>query len=188
MNRLIDHTLRAFLSSTYGDGLVRFVSVETDVLKMDAEMSVVQFATAGLNRAAAHLSKPASEMFEDLGAWITRLEPIRRLLRFSGRDFQDFLLRLEELPGRAVLELPALRVPPLLVEAEDHSVWLIMADPEPSWQHFLMGMIRSMADDYGALCVLSVEGSGIRVDICDNQFAEGRRFSLQETMVVGGLQ
>lgn len=187
MNRLIDHALRAFLARTYGPDLARFVADETDVLRALPELPVVEFATAGLSRAANYVSKPTSEMFEDLGAWMTRIEPIRRLLRFSGRDFHDFLLRLEELPGRSHLVLPRLGVPALTIKAEDRSVWLIMADPAPAWQHLLMGIVRSMADDYGALCVISVEAAGIRVDVCDDQFAEGRRFMLQEAAVAGAL-
>lgn len=187
MNRLIDHALRAFLVKTYGQDLVQHVSGETDGLRFRPELPVVEFATTGLSTAASHLSKAPCEMFEDLGAWLTQIEPIRRLLRFSGRDFHDFLLRLEELPGRAHLVLPKLGVPPLVIEAQDHCVWLIMPRPVPAWQHLLTGLVRSMADDYGALCVISIEDKGIRIEICDVQFSEGRLFSLQETPALGAL-
>lgn len=180
MHSLINRAIEEFLRCTYGEDLVRAVTDEAEV---------TPGATHGaqaLERAAFRMVKPHCEMFEDLGGWMTRLEPVRRLLRFSGRDFRDFLLRLDELPGRAHLVLPSLAVPRLQVDAADLSVWLILLKPDPNWQHLLIGLIRGMADDYGALCLISIENSAIRIDIWDEQFAEGRLFTLNDAMQAGG--
>lgn len=185
MNSLVNRAIEEFLRSTYGEAMVQAI---TD----DAAVSVGRFApvgavlpTARLDRAAFRLAKPRSEMFEDMGGWMTRIEPIRRLLRFSGRDFRDFLLRLDELPGRAHLVLPDLIVPRLQVEATDRSVSLSMPEPDEAWQYLLIGLIRGMADDYGALCLIAADGPTIRVDIWDEQFAEGRMFCLQGDVLSG---
>jgi len=178
MNSLINRGIEEFLRSTYGEGLVQAV-VQDDhsPTGMIAPLGA-GFGPAALHRAALRLSKPFTEMIEDLGAWMTRIEPVRRLLRFSGRDFKDFLLRLEELPGRAHLVLPSLQVPRLQIEASENSVWVTMLDPDDHWRFVLVGLIRGMADDYGALCLITTENSLIRIDIWDEKFTEGRMFTL----------
>lgn len=178
MHGLINRAIEEFLRSTYGESLVQSVADEAAVAAGRFAPLGAGFGPAALERAAFRLSKPRSEMFEDLGGWMTRIEPIRRLLRFSGRDFRDFLLRLDELPGRAHLVMPSIEVPRMQIEAAGHSVWLVMLEPDEIWQHLLVGLIRGMADDYGALCLIAVEGMSIRIDIWDEQFAEGRLFTL----------
>lgn len=130
MKSLINRAIEEFLRATYGEDLVQSVADEEAVAVGRLAPLGAGFGTGALERAAFRLSKPLPEMFEDLGGWMTRIEPVRRLLRFSGRDFKDFLLRLEELPGRAHLVLPDLEVPRLQVEAEDQSVWLVMLEPD----------------------------------------------------------
>ncbi|MBM3606601.1 MAG: heme NO-binding protein [Alphaproteobacteria bacterium] len=179
MNSLINRAVEEFLRAIYGEGLVQAVADEAAVAGGVDALPAMDTGAAAMGRAAFRLSKPRSEMFEDLGAWLTQIEPIRRLLRFSGRDFRDFLLRLEELPGRAHLVLPSLQIPRLQVDAAGQSIWVVLLDPNDSWQFVLAGLIRGMADDYGALCLISAESSTIRVDIWDEQFAKGRNFCLQ---------
>lgn len=179
MNSLINRGIEEFLRSTYGDVLVDAVAQEAGVARGSVAPLGAGFGAESLQRAAFRMAKPHSEMLEDLGAWMTRIEPVRRLLRFSGRDFKDFLLRLEELPGRAQLVLPTLKVPRLQVDAKDHAFWVVLLDPEPTWKSVLAGVIRGMADDYGALCLIAVEDDAIRIEVWDEQFAEGRLFSIQ---------
>ena len=164
MKSLINRAIEEFLRATYGEDLVQSVADEEAVAVGRLAPLGAGFGTGALERAAFRLSKPLPEMFEDLGGWMTRIEPVRRLLRFSGRDFKDFLLRLEELPGRAHLGLPDLQA-----------------------RHLQVGLIRGMADDYGALCLISVEGLSIRIDIWDEQFFEGRIFSLQGAQLSGAV-
>lgn len=187
MNSLINRGIEEFLRSTYGDALVNAVAEEAHVATGLVAPLGAGFGPSALRRAAFRLSKPHSEMLEDLGAWMTRIEPVRRLLRFSGRDFRDFLLRLEELPGRAHLVLPSLKVPQLQVDAVDQSFWVLMLDLDEIWQFVLVGLIRGMADDYGALCLISVDDRAIRIDVWDEKFTEGRGFSLQCSSMDVGL-
>ena len=135
---------------------------------------------------AAQMAKSQAEMFEDIGAWLTRLEPIRRLLRFSGRDFRDFLLGLEELPGRAHLVLPHLAVPDLVITRRHGAIVITVRAENRDWQPVLIGLLRGMADDYGALCLIDAEGPDIRVEIWEERFAEGRNFRLSSEVAVQG--
>ncbi|WP_265499946.1 heme NO-binding domain-containing protein [Paracoccus beibuensis] len=186
MNRLVNRAIEEFLRSTYGEELVQ--ALEDDAT---AEVRVPddgRMDTSALARAAKRLSKPFSEMLEDMGAWMTRIEPIRRLLRFSGRDFKDFLLRMDELPGRANLVLPMLPVPRLQVETSERGVRVMIIDPDPQlvWQFLFVGLIRGMADDFGALCLITNDEGSIRIDIWDEQFSEGRLFCLQGAPALQG--
>ncbi|RJE80124.1 heme NO-binding domain-containing protein [Paracoccus sp. JM45] len=181
MNSLINRGIEEFLRTTYGDTLVQAVAQDTHSHSGMVAPLGAGFGLSALHRAAMRLCKPFTELVEDMGAWMTRIEPVRRLLRFSGRDFKDFLLRLEELPGRAHLVLPSLQLPRLQIDAVDDSVWVKMLDPDDHWRFVLVGLIRGMADDYGALCLISTVDQLIRIDIWDEKFSEGRMFTLYNT-------
>lgn len=178
MDILINRTIEEFLRASYGEGLVSALADELAASGAFEGPRARDYGMTMLEGASRRLMKSTSEMLEDLGAWMTRIEPIRRLLRFSGRDFGDFVQRLDEMPGRAHLVLPKLALPALRIEAQDRSVWVHMTPPDPVWQHLLVGIIRGIADDYGSLCLISGEGARVRVDIWDASFAEGRDFSL----------
>ena len=64
--------------------------------------------------AADVLGRPVEAIWEDMGTYLVTNpghEGVRRLLRFGGATFADFLLSLEEMPGRARLAMPDLRFP-----------------------------------------------------------------------------
>ncbi|MBU2956764.1 heme NO-binding domain-containing protein [Paracoccus sp. 1_MG-2023] len=177
MDILINRTVEEFIRATYGEGLIGTIVEELGSAD-DQHLEGRVHGMRMLDRAARRLSKPTVEMLEDLGAWMTRIEAIRRLLRFSGRDFTDFLDRLDEMPGRTHLVLPGLNLPAIQIEQAGQSRFLTMTPPDPAWRHLMIGMVRGMADDYGALCLIATECGVIRVDIWDTSFAEGRDFTL----------
>lgn len=188
MNRLVFRAVEEFLRDTYGDALWREV-VATHHEMAAGEEGAVKLAMPAhahlhgaerlISVAAGVLGKPADELFEDLGAWLARREAIRRLLRFSGRDFGDFVLSLEELPGRAHFVIPDLDMPRILVERESASVVRLVLPPHFSaWTAILGGLLRAMADDYGALGLILVKGCAVEVHISDESFARGRDFNL----------
>lgn len=132
-----------------------------------------------LHSAAEQLGKPIDELVEDLGAWLVRQDEIWRLLRFCGRDFLDFLLRLDELPERIRLVTDDVHVPEIaLSRGAGGLVWVTMSDGPPIWAALLSGLLRAMADDYGALCVITRSDEGICIDVSDSAFAEARTFRL----------
>lgn len=132
-----------------------------------------------LDWAAHQTGKPVEEMFEDFGAWLARQESTRRLLRFSGRNFAEFVVRLEELPGRAHMVSENFAMPPISVRSGGMEMLQVTLPAGATrWTALLAGMVRVMADDYGALGLISVEGHVISVQISDEEFADGRDFSL----------
>lgn len=186
MQRLVIRAIEEFLRDTYGDEvwaqMCRFASRGARGgchAPLGPAENYLRRAERMIPVAARLLGKPADELFEDLGAWLARREPIRRLLRFSGRDFNDFVLSLAELPGRAHFVIPDLDVPPIEVIAESAStVRLSLPPPETGWTAVIGGLLRAMADDYGALGLIAVEGHKIMIHISDEAFAEAREFQI----------
>ncbi|GHG19509.1 heme NO-binding domain-containing protein [Paracoccus aerius] len=154
----------------------RFLAEESVPLQAGAE----NLDPAGmLHDAARRLDKPVDELVEDLGAWLVRQDEIWRLLRFCGQDFLDFLLRLEELPDRIRLVTDDLDIPEIgLSRSDDGLLWISFSHGQAVWTALLSGLLRAMADDYGALCVITPRDGGLCVDISDSAFATGRTFHL----------
>lgn len=182
MHGLINRSIEGFLRDTYGDAFWGEIA-EASGIDMRGFQTIRDYPDAmthGLiNQAAMLLDKPDGELLEDLGAWLGQREPVRRLLRFAGRDFAEFLHTLDELQGRAHMVIPDLDMPRIRVELRgDSEVRLVMPDCFREWRSVIAGLVRCMADDYGALCLIAVEGSAVVVHISDDTFAEGRLFEL----------
>lgn len=138
-----------------------------------------QSASEMLEDAAQQLRKSVDDLLEDLGAWLVRQDDIWRLLRFCGRDFLDFLLRLEELPDRIRLMTDDLDIPQIsLSRSDDGLIWIAFSHRQQVWTALMGGLLRAMADDYGALCVITAQDEGLCIDISDSAFAAARTFHL----------
>lgn len=190
MHGLINRSLQCFLLDTYGqsvwEAIVRdaglgFASFEA-MLTYDDDLT-----DRVINAGAAILRRPRETLMEDLGHYLVSHETqtsLRRLLRFSGVNFADFVNSLEELPERGRLALPDLDVPDL--ELTDHGAGHFTLRCAASLQgvgHILVGLLRAMADDYGALVMLdTTDADGgaevISIQIADQAFNEARPFSL----------
>jgi hypothetical protein len=133
--------------------------------------------------AADVLNRPVETIWEDMGTYLVTNpghEGVRRLLRFGGASFADFLMSLEEMPGRARLALPDLRFPEMtLTELEPDRFEIRCLSRVRGLPRVLVGVLTAMADDYGTLCLIEAgEESRITVQILDSLHAEGRRFDL----------
>jgi hypothetical protein len=137
------------------------------------------------------LDKHPNTLLEDIGTYLITdpsLEPLRRLLRFSGDSFEEFLVSLEELPDRARLAMPELEMPEITLEAEGGGRFRIAARwPVPGIAPLLSGALRAMADDYGALVTLELAGidngsESLRIEVHATDFNEGRSFSLGQAV------
>ena len=104
------------------------------------------------------LGRSRETLLEDLGHYLVSnasLTSVRRLLRFCGVNFVDFVNSLEELPERGHLALPNLDLPEL--ELLDHGGGRFTLNCTAALQgtgHIMVGLLRAMADDYGALVTL----------------------------------
>ncbi len=182
MHGLINRSIEGFLRDTYGDTFWGEVAEASGIDNRGFQTirDYPDAMTHGLiNKAAMRLDKPEGELLEDLGAWLASREPVRRLLRFAGRDFAEFLHTLDELQGRSHMVIPDLDMPRIRVELRDkNEVRLVMADCFPEWRSVMAGLVRCMADDYGALGLIMVDGNAVIVHISDDTFTEGRHFKL----------
>jgi hypothetical protein len=129
------------------------------------------------------LGRPVETIWEDMGTYLVTNpahEGVRRLLRFGGATFSDFLLSLEEMPGRARLALPDLRFPEMtVVEAGADRFEIRCLSSIRGLPRVLIGIMTAMADDYGTLCLIEADQDArISVRILDRRHAEGRRFDL----------
>ncbi len=111
-------------------------------------------------------------------------EGLRRLLRFGGGTFADFLHSLDELPGRARLAVPDLDLPEfdLREDSPDHFD-LICRWHRRGFGHVMAGLLRTMADDYGALVILDYAGATgleehLSIQVMQTEFSAGRDFDL----------
>lgn len=190
MHGLINRSIQAFVTDSYGVGEWRAV-VAAAGLGFDGFEAMLTYdpalTWAVLDALSARLAKPRPMLLEDLGTWLVsnpRVDRLRRLLRFGGTGFVEFLHSLDELPDRARLAVPDLALPTL--ELSDHGgrCFSLRIGPElPGFGHVLLGILRAMADEYGALVCLEHRGASrggevIEIEVVLADFAEGRDFVL----------
>lgn len=190
MHGLINKAIQCFLRDTYGDTLWLAVAREARLGHDGFEPMLIYDPSdteAVIGAASRLLDRPREAVLEDLGTYLVshrNLEALRRLLRFGGVGFTDFLHSLEDMPGRARLALPDLELPQLdLTEEAADQFRLVCRSPVVGAGHVMVGLLRAMADDYGALVVLDHLGVGahgdvIAVKLLDRRFTDGRPFEL----------
>ncbi len=190
MHGLINRSIQCFLHDTYGPdfwwGVADAAGIGRD--GFETMLHYDDALTEGILRGAGdRLDKPRETLLEDLGTFLVsnpRLEALRRLLRFGGEDFVEFLQSLDDLAGRARLAVPDLDLPDLeLLEEGPRRFRLLCRWHFPGACHVMMGILRALADDYGALVVLNlagptVGGAALDIELLDSRFSEGRDFSL----------
>lgn len=190
MHGLINRGIQRFVTDTYGDARWRAAMGRAgfDFTDFEAMWHYDRSITPRLLMAVSQiLDRPREEVLEDIGTYLVshkNVEALRRLLRFGGVDFVDFLHSLDDLPDRARLAVSDLELPRLeLVEESPHQYELRCYGEEPGWGHFFMGVLRAMADDYGALAVLTHNGikrgcEVLQIQLLETEFAVGRGFEL----------
>ena len=193
MHGLVNRSIQGFIQDTYGapawgeicrEAALGFDSFETMLIYDDSLTEAV------LSAACKRLDRSRDGLLEDMGTWLVShpdLHPLRRLLRFGGDTFQEFLHSLDDLHDRARLALPELDFPQLELREFAPGAYSLTY----RWKHrgfgaMVLGVIRAMADDYGALVLLERdsrhEGGGdidrITISLLDAAFARGRSFEL----------
>lgn len=193
MQGLVNRAIERFTRDSYGDGLWQEVMSGLDLgysefeplMRYEPEVTERLLAALG-----TRLGRSRDDLLEDVGTYLVshpNVESIRRLLRFSGVDFADFLHSLEELPDRARLAVAELDLPPICLHAQGVGLYRLevgLHDREGvRLGPVIMGVLRAMADDYGALVFLEHRGATeteelIEVRLLDEGFASGRAFDL----------
>jgi len=151
---------------------------------LNYEDSIGRATLAALERA---MERPREELLEDFGTYLVshpHMESLRRLLRFGGVTFEEFMHSLDDLPGRVRMAVPDFELPG--IELREHSsahFSLTCRSPVKGFGHVLVGILRTMADDYGALALVEHRGGGqgvetVSITLLESTFAEGRSFVL----------
>lgn len=147
---------------------------------------------AVLSACSTELSRPAEVILEDVGTFLVadpNNNAVRRLLRFGGANFEEFLMSLDELPDRGKLAFPGLDVPQIgVVSAGGGHFRLTLAEGLSALFPVLTGAVRAMADDYGVLALIDAEGNNklLTVQLLATTHGHGRRFDLAPAEVADG--
>ncbi|MEM9344878.1 MAG: heme NO-binding domain-containing protein [Pseudomonadota bacterium] len=171
MHGLIFSTLERFVVTTYGEGVWDAVTLEAEAPTSTFEPMLhyeSSLLEALIEATSITLGKSRTAILEDAGTFlIADTECVRYLLRFAGQTFRDFLLALDELPERIRLAVPSLVLPPIGVVTRDDGGAEIYWDAGfNGGQQFLAGVIRAMADDYGALVTIDAPRAGpVRISL-----------------------
>lgn len=183
MHGLINRSIQSFLRDTYGAAAWAQIAEDAG-LPAEGFEPMLQYDNAVtddlLDAAARRLAKPRDALLEDLGIFLVSLEPLRRLLRFGGVDYVDFLQSLDDLPERAHLAVPELDLPDLRTVPSGQGRYRLTCHGRHGYAPVFAGVLRAMADDYGALALIDAEdgAEAVGIELLQARFAEGRRFEL----------
>jgi hypothetical protein len=190
MDALLLRSLQGYVRDTFGMAVWQTVCRRAQLAVESFEPLLTYdegLADQVAQAAAEVLGRPVDSVWQDVGTYLVinpDHEGVRRLLRFGGVSFVDFLYSLEELPGRSHLALPGIALPAL----ELHEMGLDRFEVRfqsrvAGLSQILVGVLTAMADDYGTLCVIEEgpDASGERrilVDVMDSFHSAARPFDL----------
>lgn len=190
MHGLINRAIQSFVCATYGRPCWLRVADASDLGFVEFEAMLVYDDTVTervLDAISSDLGRPRSEILEDLGTYLvshTNMEGLRRLLRFGGVSYVDFLHSLDDLADRVRLAVSDLTLPALESRELSAAEYQLCCSPGlPGYSSVMVGVLRAMADDYGALVMLSHDGQKGETDVIsimliESAFSEGRHFDL----------
>ena len=195
MHGLINKAIQCFVLDTYWRETWREMAQSAALPVMQFEAMLIYEDTLteqALDATARFLDKPRTDVLEDIGTYLAshpNVEALRRLLRFGGAHFIEFLYSLDDLHDRARLAVDDLELPRLtLVRHTENHYSLLCGAAFPGWGHVLVGILRVMADDYGALACLEHCGAKDQTETIDirlvhTSYAQGRTFVLGQQPV-----
>jgi len=193
MYGLINRSVQCFLEDTYGrdlwDEIVRKTGLE--FRDFEAMLSYPDEMTDDiLDTACDELRRDRSSLLEDLGTYLVtnpNMNTVRRLLRFGGHTFEEFLYSLDDLHDRVKLAVPDLELPKMELRQYNAQTYaLIFNWKQAGFGAVMEGILLGLADDYGALVVLetdlSLSEEGVcevlRIELMAVDFSDGRDFAL----------
>ncbi|MEP5153720.1 heme NO-binding domain-containing protein [Planktotalea sp.] len=190
MHGLINKAIEAFVIGTYGAESWALVAKGAELEDLHFESMLVypkELTPKVIDCACSVLHADRADFLQNLGTYLVsqpHQQAVRRLLRFGGVDFVDFLYSLDDLNDRARLAVSDLRLPSL--ELREHTVnqfSLTVRSEMDGFGHVLVGLLTAMADDYGALVMLEYGGcqgdiETVAIALLETAFSEGNRFEL----------
>ena len=190
MHGLANRAIQRFITDTYGAEAWSEVA-STAALGFETFEPLLTYdptiTETVIKAASFELERPRCDLLEDLGHYLVthpNSEATRRLLRFGGSSFAAFLVSLEDLPERARLALNGGSFPRITTHEVGRDNFILMVEAEiDGIANILLGAVRGMADDYGALATIEHRGrfrdaERLTVLVHDEGFSKGRRFDL----------
>lgn len=190
MHGLINRSIQSFVTTSYGQATWEKVAYRAGLEFSDFE-AMLRYDDAltpqVLDAASEVLDRARGDMMEDIGTYLVshpNTDAVRRLLRFGGVNFVDFLHSLDDLPDRVRLAVSDLSLPKLeLREHSEDSFSLLCSGEIEGFGNLMMGILRVMADDYGTLALLEHRGriggnETLLITLVATDFAAGRLFEL----------
>jgi hypothetical protein len=190
MHGLVNKSIESFVSETYGvatwkqvANLAEFADPHFEAMML-YDFDVTERAIAA---AVSILNADRADFLQNLGTFLVSnkaTEGVRRLLRFGGVDFVEFLYSLDDLHERARIAVPDLLLPSL--ELREHTsvqYSLTIRSELAGFGYVMVGLLTAMADDYGALVMMDYGGcvghvETIAIALLETSFAEGNHFAL----------
>ena len=197
MHALVIQGFRSYFQQVHGTGVWANIAHSLGYAPHDFELNVTQdvsFAASFIDAGATLLRRGKTEILEDFGLFLASHDAtasFRRLMRFSGPNFAEFVFGLPDLPPRTALAVPDLALPRIDVADTQFGMEIGVRNTVPGFDHVLAGIVRGMADDYGDLVqVEPTQSLALRyhadntywaVKIIKVGYSKGREFSLLET-------
>jgi hypothetical protein len=190
---LVNVALQFFVEDTYGRPIWEEVTREAKLDFRDFEAMLPYpdaITDAVLDAMSQVLGKDQQTVLHDLGTYLVtndNMDVVRRLLRYGGGEFEDFLISLDELSDRVRLSLPDLDMPQLTLQPHgDGSFTLKIDSDRPGYGALLMGIVQALADDYGALVLAELQTfyddgqtrERIEIELVDIAFSQDRGLDL----------
>jgi hypothetical protein len=193
MHGLVNSAIEIFVREVFGDQQWRQISAKSGLgfTRFEGMLSYDDRLThAVIETLCDTLGRPRPDLLEDVGTFLVshpRTERLRRLMRFSGETYLEFLLSLDDLPDRVRLAVSDLHLPEIsLLDLGAGRFDLLCGQQIDGFHHVLTGVLRAMADDYGALVTLAPKGilqdrHVIGIRLVDDSFNPARDFALGGT-------
>ncbi|MEO0357548.1 MAG: heme NO-binding domain-containing protein [Pseudomonadota bacterium] len=189
MHGFISKGVLCFVRDVHGDELYQTVidTVGVDLQSPDLYLKAdTTLPWRAMGVVSDVLGRSPDDLLDDFGTYLISHEntsALRRLMRFSGQDFEDFLAGLPDLKPRVAMAIPGLELPRIDVENYTSGASVRVFPGLDGYPQVIAGVIRAMADDYGALVQVQLDPAAdgfwmAQVVIIDSGFGTGRNFDL----------
>jgi len=124
MHGLINRAIQSFVRATYGRSCWLRVTEAAELGFVEFEAMLIyddDVSIRVMDVLSAEIGRPKAEILEDVGTYLVshpNMEGLRRLLRFGGGTYVEFLHSLDDLSDRVRLAVSDLALPAL--ELREH--------------------------------------------------------------------
>ncbi len=112
------------------------------------------------------VDRQRDDILEDFGTYVVSrdtLSAVRRLLKFGGDSYGDFLQSLNFVHDRAKMAVPDLDIPSMEVVRHNPKQYTLYSRfQKRGFGVILLGLLRALADDYGALVTITHDRRALR--------------------------